>query len=361
MPTEPPRRPQRPGTARGARDAGGRPQRTDGGARPQRADSPRTPRDPAARPQRGDGPRSPRDPAARPQRGDGPRSPRDPAARPQRGDGPRTPRDPAARPQRDGAPGRPAGRGGPRDASRTGPRAATARDAAPPRRERPTGPPLPPDADPRLLPSEVRRELRSLQDATADRVAAHLVAAGQLVDEDPAAAYEHAKAAKALAQRVGAVREAVGVAAYAAGDYAAALTELKAARRISGLPDHLPLIADCERALGRPDRALAVAADPDRLKLDRAAQVELKIVASGARRDMGQPDAAVLALQGPDLDDDGVHEWTVRLWYAYADALLAAGRHEDALMWFTATAAVDEDGETDADERLAELTRPAGE
>jgi tetratricopeptide (TPR) repeat protein len=228
------------------------------------------------------------------------------------------------------------------------------------RRERPpAGPPLPPDADPRLLPSEIRRELRSLQDSTAERVAAHLVAAGQLVDEDPATAYEHAKAAKALAQRVGAVREAVGVTAYQAGDYAAALTELKAARRITGQPDHLPLIADCERALGRPDRALTVANDPDRGTLDRAAQVELRIVASGARRDMGQPDAAVLALQGADLDDDGVHEWTVRLWYAYADALLAAGRREDALTWFTAAAAIDEDGETDAAERLAELSRPA--
>jgi tetratricopeptide (TPR) repeat protein len=178
------------------------------------------------------------------------------------------------------------------------------------------------------------------------------------MDEDPATAYEHAKAAKALAQRVGAVREAVGVTAYQAGDYAAALTELKAARRITGLPDHLPLIADCERALGRPDRALAVVNDPERAKLDRAAQVELAIVASGARRDLGQPEAAVLALQGRELDDDGVHEWTVRLWYAYADALLAAGRRDDALTWFTAAAAIDEEEETDAGERLAELSRP---
>jgi tetratricopeptide (TPR) repeat protein len=220
---------------------------------------------------------------------------------------------------------------------------------------------LPADADPRLLPSEVRRELRALPDAAADRVAGHLVAAGQLVDEDPAAAYEHAKAAKALAARVGAVREAAGVTAYRAGDFAAALTELKAARRITGQPDHLPLLADCERALGRPDRALAVVADPERGRLDRAAQVELAIVASGARRDLGQPDAAVLALQGPELDSDSVEEWTVRLWYAYADALLAAGRRDDAVTWFTAAATVDDEGETDADERLAALTRRAAE
>jgi hypothetical protein len=228
----------------------------------------------------------------------------------------------------------------------------------PGRPERPAGPALPPGADPRLLPSDVRRELRALQDVTAERVAGHLVAAGQLVDEDPTAAYEHAKAAKALAGRIGAVREAVGVTAYRAGDFAVALAELKAARRITGLPDHLPLLADAERALGRPDRALAYAADPDRARLDRAARVELAIVVSGARRDLGQPDAAVLALQGPELDSDAVEEWTIRLWYAYADALLAAGRTDEAVSWFTAVATVDEDGETDADERLAGLAPP---
>jgi tetratricopeptide (TPR) repeat protein len=201
----------------------------------------------------------------------------------------------------------------------------------------------------------VWRELRALPEPAAERIAAHLVAAGQLIDEDPALAYEHAKFAKTSAARVGAVREAVGVTAYRAGDYAAALTELKAARRITGLPDHLPLLADCERALGHPDRALAYAADPEAKKLDRASQVELKIVISGARRDLGQPEAAVLALQGPDLDSDAVEDWTVRLWYAYADALLAAGRTDEAQQWFTAVLTVDEDGETDAEERLRAL------
>ncbi len=212
---------------------------------------------------------------------------------------------------------------------------------------------MPADADPRLLDPAVRRALRSL--AQADLVAGHLVAAGQLLDDDPALAYQHALAAKAFAGRVGEVREAVGVAAYAAGDYAVALAELRAARRITGSAEHLPLLADCERGLGRPDRALAVAADPMAKTLDRATKVELSIVASGARRDLGQPDAAVLALQGPELDDDAVQEWTPRLWYAYADALLAAGRRDDAREWFQAVVTVDEEDTTDAVERLTEL------
>ena len=318
-------------------------------------DKPREPRKGAprsarpARPRDGEKPRS-----ARPRDGEKPRP-----ARPRDGEKPRPARARDGEPPRGARPARPV-RSSDRPDRPSAP-AGAPRTERPRRTERPAGPPLPPDADPRLLPGDVRRELRSLQDATADRVAAHLVAAGQLLEEDPAAAYEHAKAAKALAQRVGSVREAVGVTAYQAGDYAAALTELKAARRITGLPDHLPLIADCERALGRPDRALAVVADPDRTRLDRASLVELAIVASGARRDLGQHDAAVLALQGKELDSDAVEEWTVRLWYAYADALLAAGRRDDAETWFTAAAAIDEDGETDADERLAALSRPAGE
>ncbi|HVE62738.1 MAG TPA: tetratricopeptide repeat protein [Mycobacteriales bacterium] len=209
-----------------------------------------------------------------------------------------------------------------------------------------------------MLDPAIRRELRTL--AQPDVIAGHLVAAGLLLAEDPAAAYAHALAAKALAGRSGAVREAVGVTAYAAGEYAVALAELRAARRITGSAEHLPLLADCERGLGRPDRALAVAAEPAAKSLDRASRVELAIVVSGARRDLGQAAAAVLALQGKDLDSDEVHDWTPRLWYAYAEALLAAGRVDDARTWFAATVAVDDDDSTDASTRLAMLSHQDG-
>ena len=58
--------------------------------------------------------------------------------------------------------------------------------------------------------------------------------------------------------RVGVVREACGIAAYRTGRWAEALSELRAARRMTGRDDYLPIMADCERALGRPDRALAL-------------------------------------------------------------------------------------------------------
>lgn len=189
---------------------------------------------------------------------------------------------------------------------------------------------------------------------TADLVARHLVMAGRLVDEDPTAALAHARAARALAGRVGAVRETNGLVAYLAGEWAEALSELRTARRLTGEPDHLPVIADCERALGRPDRALMVVDDPQAAGLSPAARVELLIVASGARRDLGQAEAAVIALQVAALEGP-VRPWTARLRYAYADALLEAGREDDARQWFARAADVDEAGETDAEERLLAL------
>jgi tetratricopeptide (TPR) repeat protein len=190
----------------------------------------------------------------------------------------------------------------------------------------------------------------------ATRVARHLVAAGAALDEEPATAKAHAWFARQLAPRLAVVREAAGITAYATGDYAAALAELRAVRRMTGDPSSLPIMADCERGLGRPERALSLARDPEAKKLDAAAKIELGIVVSGARRDRGEYDAAIVALQGPALNATTVQPWTARLWYAYADALLAAGRRDEALTWFESVAAIDEDGETDVTERIAEIT-----
>lgn len=201
----------------------------------------------------------------------------------------------------------------------------------------------------------MRKELLSLSKETADLVARHLVMAGRLMDDDPQAALSHARAARALAGRIGAVREAAGLVAYAAGEWPEALSELRAARRITGEADHLPVMADCERALGRPERALIVAEDPQVSGLSPAARVEMLIVVSGARRDLGQADAAVVTLQVSALDAPPLRPWTARLRYAYADALLEAGRDDEARDWFARTVDADDDGQTDAEDRLLAL------
>ena len=206
-----------------------------------------------------------------------------------------------------------------------------------------------------LLDRSVRAELRSLTKPNADAIGKYLVAAGQALDSDPRRALEFARAARSRAARVGAVREAVGVAAYHAGEWTEALTELRTARRITGDPRNLPLLADCERALGRPAQALRMLSDPDVAKLDHETRVELLIVVAGARRDLGQLDAALAVLARGGLDRDRPRPGSARLWYAYADALEAADRRDEAATWFAASAAVDPDGELDAADRAAAL------
>ncbi len=196
----------------------------------------------------------------------------------------------------------------------------------------------------------------ALPGGLAELIGKHLVAASQIVDEDPRRALEHARFARTRAARVPVVREAAGVVAYRAGEWAEALSELRAARRLGGGPGLLAMMADCERALGRPERALELARSSQVRELAPEDAVELRIVAAGARRDLGQPDAAVIALQGPDLDIRRRDPWSARLFYAYADSLVAAGRFDEAARWFVAAADADEDGETDAAERAAELS-----
>ena len=184
-------------------------------------------------------------------------------------------------------------------------------------------------------------------------MARYLVAAG--LAEDPERAYGYAQAAKRLAARVGVVREACGIAAYQTGRWAEALAELRAARRMTGRDDYLPVMADCERALGRLDRALALVREAKAGELGRAMQIELRIVESGIRRDQGLPEAAIVALQVPELTSGRLRPWSARLFYAYADALLAAGRTEEARDAFARAARADTSSETDAADRLAEL------
>ncbi len=205
------------------------------------------------------------------------------------------------------------------------------------------------------LDRDVRAQLSSLGAYSAKEVARHLVMAGRLIDDDPELAWQHAVAARARGARIWVVREAVGLAAYRAGRFAEALAELRTVRRLTGSNEHLPVMADCERGLGRPLRALALATHDEASTLDQAGRVELRIVAAGARSDLGQLDAAVVTLQVPELQARGSHPWLARLRSAYADALEAAGRPDEARVWLERAAQADETGETGAQLRLAEL------
>jgi tetratricopeptide (TPR) repeat protein len=206
----------------------------------------------------------------------------------------------------------------------------------------------------------VTAQLKGLPEKLAARVARHLAAAGSLIDEDPETAYQHALAARSRASRLAVVREATGEAAYAAGHYAEALTELRAAKRMNGATDYLPIMADCHRALGHPEKALELAKSPSVVNFVPEAKAEMTIVEAGARRDMGQLDAALRTLEQAPLMTKTRGAWVVRLRYAYADTLEAAGREGDALTWFHRTHAIDSESITDADDRADALERRQG-
>jgi tetratricopeptide (TPR) repeat protein len=204
----------------------------------------------------------------------------------------------------------------------------------------------------------VRIALRGLDPRNADKVAAHLVAAGSLLDEDPEASLAHARAARDRASRVAAVREAVGVAAYYAGDYAEAAREIRAYRRMSGDTAYRAVLADCERAQGRPDVALRLVAEALTENPDPEETVELRIVEAGARLDLDEAPAARLVLEGalggrPDPASLGAGDpLRLRLASAYADLLEAQGETARATEWLTAIAAADPEDLTGAVDRL---------
>lgn len=178
-------------------------------------------------------------------------------------------------------------------------------------------------------------------------VAKHLVVAGVLIDDDPELALAHARAARDRASRLATVREAVGVAAYHAGDYAEAARELRAYRRMTGDEGYRAVLADCERALGRSEVALRLVAEALAAGPDPEEAAELRLVEAGARRDLGETAAARLVLETalggrprPELVDHAGPE-TLRLAAGYADLLRELGEEQEAERWLAALAGAD--------------------
>lgn len=201
------------------------------------------------------------------------------------------------------------------------------------RQDRERSPVIDDDVTGEELDRVTRAQLRNLEEVNAKWVGKHLVMAGRLMDIDPELAFQHALAASRRGGRMALVREAVGLTAYAAGHYGEALREFRTFRRITGSNEHLPVMADCERGLGRPDRALEAVRSDEAKELNTAGKVELALVESGARADMEQYDAAVTALEIPQLDRNRAYSFSPRLFDAYADALERVDRTEEATAW----------------------------
>ena len=232
----------------------------------------------------------------------------------------------------------------PRDGSSRPPRAGAGRDER--RDDRQSRPEelraVRPAFDEPTVPDEVtasdlnaaaRNQLKTLSKENADAVARHLAMAAEVIDADPELAHRHAIAATRRAGRIGVVRETAAITAYAIGDFALALRELRTYRRISGRDDQIALMVDSERGVGRPDRALEVGRAVERSTLAPAVRVELAIAMSGARLDLGQTERALQELDIPELDPNRAFEWSPGLFAARAAVLEELGRDDEAREW----------------------------
>ncbi|MBO0812800.1 MAG: tetratricopeptide repeat protein, partial [Microlunatus sp.] len=226
---------------------------------------------------------------------------------------------------------------------------------------KPGEPSIPPGTDIHRLDRAVRAELRSLPKDLAEVVAGHLLLAGELIDEDPERAYAHAEAARRRAARLPIVREGAAETAYAAGKYDVALGEYRALRRMTGSADYLPVMADCERALGRPHQALRLVREAAGQPMDPGSAVELRIIEAGARHDLGQTAEAARLLRvaigdlGRQPTSAAMRLPAARLHYALGDVLLDLGDATGGRREFVTAATLDTDGDTDARERVDTL------
>ncbi len=181
-------------------------------------------------------------------------------------------------------------------------------------------------------------------------------AAGALAEGDLKTAIALGDQAKHMALRSPAVREFLGLAYYHAGRYQEAVTELGAFRRIAGTTEQNPVIADCYRALGKPEKALELCDEIDPRTVDPAVYYEGTLVAASVLADLKRLDDAIARLEALDLAPGSAEEHHLRAWYVLADLLERKGRFTQAREWFEAVAAADPDL-TDAGARARRLAR----
>ncbi|WP_182169626.1 hypothetical protein [Flaviflexus equikiangi] len=202
------------------------------------------------------------------------------------------------------------------------------------------------------------------------------------MDDNPELAYEHAKAAYRRASRIDIVREALGLTAYANEKYGEALRELRTYRRMSGDMSHAYLEADCERGMGKPERAIKYLEDINIAELEPAAQIELALVVSGAFADLEESEKGLRLIETLKVDSF-TEEMRAPIELVRVERLRELGRDEEAAevektwapLWDVETIEVfdehveetargyddSDDEDSWADEDLDELEAPADE
>jgi tetratricopeptide (TPR) repeat protein len=206
------------------------------------------------------------------------------------------------------------------------------------------------------LTGEIVRELRATARPGKGEILVKVFgeSAGAFADGDYATAIRLGEQSKHMALRAASVRELLGLAYYRAARWQEASRELSAFRRISGSTEQNPVLADCYRAVGKPDRAIELCDEIDKRAVEPAVYYEGQIVAAGALADAGRIDEAIVRLEGIELQPEVAEQHHLRAWYVLGDLLERRGRFTQAREWFEAVASADPEL-TDAPERVERL------
>ncbi|MBK9178325.1 MAG: tetratricopeptide repeat protein [Acidimicrobiales bacterium] len=151
-----------------------------------------------------------------------------------------------------------------------------------------------------------------------------------------------------------AVRELLGLTLYRLGRWQEAARELEAFRTLTGSTEQHPVLADCYRALGRPDRVEALWEELRAASPGAGLVAEGRIVMAGTLADTGRLADGVRLLERAMRPTKRPEEHHLRQWYALAALYERAGDLPRARALFRRVAA-DDPGFADVSERLRTL------
>ena len=196
---------------------------------------------------------------------------------------------------------------------------------------RPGEPKMPKGIEWSMLSTDDRERLRGLSKEHAENIGLHILAAYTLEERDPELALEHAKWVAHQASRIDFARETLAFVAYRQGDYKLALREFRTAFRMNGFLDYLPFIADCERGMGEPKKAIEVAVSDDAKYLRGEAKAEMFLVYAGALGDLKMWDKAIEIVHTLGRSKGLAGEYRMRAVQAEQYFLEQAGRSDEAV------------------------------
>lgn len=196
---------------------------------------------------------------------------------------------------------------------------------------RPGEPKMPKGIEWSMLSIDDRERLRGLSKEHAENIGLHILAAYTLEERDPELALEHAKWVAHQASRIDFARETLAFVAYRQGDYKLALREFRTAFRMNGFLDYLPFIADCERGMGEPKKAIETAMSDDAKYLRGESKAEMFLVYAGALGDLELWDKAIEIVHTLGRSKGLAGEYRMRAVQAEQYFLEQAGRSDEAV------------------------------